>query len=109
MTPRVTLRKVLEDPELLGSVLAGPTWHAWRVILLAAMGEPLTKDERQTFTQFTGRKTAPSQRIDELWCCIGRRGGKSRAMAALAIYLAGLCDYQDKLCGSEADIKVPSR
>ena len=30
MKPRVTLRKVLEDPELLGSALAGPTWHAWR-------------------------------------------------------------------------------
>jgi hypothetical protein len=27
MTPRVTLRKALEDPELLGSALAGPTWH----------------------------------------------------------------------------------
>ena len=41
MTPRVTLRKALEDPELLGSALAGPTWHAWRSLLLAAMGEPL--------------------------------------------------------------------
>ncbi len=66
MTPRVTLRQALEDPGLLGSALAGPTWHAWRVILLAAMGEPLTKDELATFTKFTGRKTAPSKRIDEL-------------------------------------------
>ena len=41
MTPKVTLRKALEDPELLGSALAGPTWHAWRALLLAAMGEPL--------------------------------------------------------------------
>jgi hypothetical protein len=49
MTPRVTLRKALEDPELLGTVLAGPSWHAWRVILLAAMGEPLTKGELKTF------------------------------------------------------------
>ena len=58
MTPKVSLRKALEDPDLLGSALAGPTWHAWRVILLAAMGEPLTKDELKTFTKFTGRKTA---------------------------------------------------
>jgi hypothetical protein len=68
------------------------------------MGEPLTKDELKTFTQFTGRNTAPSQRIDELWCCIGRRGGKSRAMAALAIYLAGLCDYSDKLSPGERGV-----
>ena len=65
------------------------------------MGEPLTKDELKTFTQFTGREKPPSERVDELWCCIGRRGGKSRAMAALAIYLAGLCDYKDRLAAGE--------
>ena len=83
MKPRVTLRKALEDPELLGSALAGPTWHAWRGILLAAIGEPLTKDELKTFTTFTGRTTPTSQRVDELWCCVGRRGGKSRAKVLL--------------------------
>ena len=56
MKPRVTLRQALEDPALLGEVLGGPTWHAWRVILLAAMGEPLTKDELKTFTKFTTPK-----------------------------------------------------
>ena len=71
---------------------------------MAAMGEPLTKDELKTFTQFTGRKTPPSQRVDELWCCVGRRGGKSRAMAVLAVYLAGLCDYADKLSRGEKGV-----
>ena len=80
MKPRVTLRKALEDPELLGSALAGPTWHAWRSLLLAAMGEPLNPDVLKTFTRFTGRTVPPPQRVDELWCCVGRRGGKSRAM-----------------------------
>ena len=88
MKPRVTLRKALEDPELLGSALAGPTWHAWRSLLLAAMGEPLNPDELEVFTRFTGCTAPPPQRVDELWCCVGRRGGKSRAMAVLAIYLA---------------------
>ena len=45
MTPLVTLRQALEDPQLLGASLAGPTWHAWRSLLLAAMGEPLQPDE----------------------------------------------------------------
>jgi hypothetical protein len=44
MTPRVTLRKALEDPELLGGVLGGDSWHAWRALLLAAMGEELEPD-----------------------------------------------------------------
>ena len=45
MKPKVSLRKALEDPDLLGSALAGPTWHAWRSLLIAAMGEPLNKQE----------------------------------------------------------------
>ena len=104
MKPRVTLRQALEDEALLGSALAGPTWQAWRSVLLAAMGEPLNADELKTFTKFTGRKTPPSQRVDELWCCVGRRGGKSRAMAVLAVYLAGLCDYSDKLARGEKGV-----
>ena len=104
MTPKVSLRKALEDPALLGEVLGGNTWRAWRSILLAAMGEPLTPDELETFKQFTGRLTAPTERVDELWCCMGRRGGKSRAMAALAVYLAGLCDYGDKLSPGERGV-----
>jgi len=40
MTPTVTIRKALGDPALLGNVLAGDSWRAWRVLLIAAMGEP---------------------------------------------------------------------
>ena len=104
MTPRVTLRRALEDPELLGTALAGPSWHAWRSLLLAAMGEPLNPDELETFKRFTGRELAPERRVDELWCAVGRRGGKSRAMAVLAVYLAGLCDYRDQLARGERGI-----
>src|SRR5262245_66376509 len=104
MNPRVTLRNALDDPALLGGVLGGDTWHTWRSILLAAMGESLQSDELDAFKQFTGRTTPPPNRIDELWCCVGRRGGKSRAMAALAVYLAGLCDYSDKLSPGERGV-----
>ena len=42
----VSLRRALTDPGLLGSVLSGDTWRAWRTLLIAAMGEPLRDDER---------------------------------------------------------------
>jgi hypothetical protein len=84
----------LEDPELLGGVLGGDTWRPWRVILTAAMGEALSDDEIEIFTKFTGRKLPPKSRVDELWCAVGRRGGKSRAMAALAVYLAALNEHE---------------
>jgi hypothetical protein len=101
MLPKISLRKALEDPALLGAALGGDSWGSWRSILLAAMGEELKPDELATFKFFTGRETAPDRRVDELWCCVGRRGGKSRAMAALAVYLAGLCDYSDSLVRGE--------
>ena len=39
-----------------------------------------------------------------LWCVIGRRGGKSRAIAALLVYLATMIDYRE-LGLDEARIK----
>jgi hypothetical protein len=104
MTPKVSIRKALSDPALLGTALAGPSWEAWRVLLIAAMGEPLTPDECLIFENFTGRKVPPAERVDELWCIIGRRGGKSQTMAALAVYLAGLCDHRDKLSHGEQGV-----
>ena len=91
MKPKITLRKALNDPELLGSALGGDSWANWRAMLLAANGEPLEPAELSAFREFTGRTEPPQTRVDELWCAIGRRGGKSRAMAALAAYYAGFC------------------
>ena len=57
--------------------------------MIAAMGEALTDDERALFTQLTGREREPLQRVEEFVAVVGRRGGKSRAMATLACYIAG--------------------
>lgn len=93
MKPRTTMRKALTDMNLLGNVLADPSWAAWRVLLVAMMGEPLTDDERVTFTALTGRAKEPLQRVEEFCGVIGRRGGKSRAMATVASYIGGLCRH----------------
>jgi hypothetical protein len=93
MKPTVTLRKALTDPSLLGNVLTGESWLPWRMLMIAAMGEPLNDDERTIFTKLTGRECEPLQRVEELEAVVGRRGGKSRAMATLATYIAGLCQH----------------
>jgi hypothetical protein len=97
MTPFATMRRALSDRHLLGAVLGGDSWLAWRVLLIAAMGEALTDDERSIFAKLTGREREPGERVDELWCVIGRRGGKSRAIAALLVYLATMVDYRSQL------------
>ena len=89
----VSMRQALNDPALLGKALEGPSWRAWRVLLIAAMGEALTDEERLVFAKLTGRPREPLERVDELWGIVGRRGGKSRAVAVLVVYEAALVDH----------------
>src|SRR5690242_10858771 len=93
MKPTVTIRKALTDKKLLGAVLEGDSWSPWRALLIAAMGEALTDDERQVFTKLTGRDKEPLQCVEEFEAVVGRRGGKSRAMSTLATYIAALCKH----------------
>jgi hypothetical protein len=104
MTPQVSLRRALADPALLGGVLGGPSWLAWRTMLLASMSEKLETEELAVFCRLTGRAAPPPGRVEEFWGVIGRRGGKSTAMAALACYLGGLCDHRDVLSAGERGV-----
>jgi hypothetical protein len=95
MNPETTLRHALFDPNLLD--LGAPSWAAWRPLLLSIMGEPLLPDELELFRRLTGRTIAPERRVDEAWIVAGRRAGKTRTMAALATYIAGLCSHHHHL------------
>jgi hypothetical protein len=101
MRPIITIREALTDPKLLGAILPGDSWLPWRVLLIATMGEALTDDERVIFERLTGRKHEPGQRVAEFWGTIGRRGGKTRAGAVLAVYIAALCDHSENLAIGE--------
>jgi hypothetical protein len=105
MRPKLSLRRAVDDPKLLGSVLGGESWATWRVVLLASMGEELTDTELAIFKQVTGgRAEPPSSRVEEALYLVGRRGGKDRAAAVLAAYLAALCDHSDALSPGERGV-----
>jgi hypothetical protein len=93
MIPRISLRKALNDSNLLGNVLVEDSWRAWRILLVAAMGEPLFTAEREDFRVLTGRAQEPGTRVEELIAVVGRRGGKTRGISVLATYLGGLCEH----------------
>jgi hypothetical protein len=57
MKAKISLRKAIADPQLLAGALAGESWSAWRILLIAAMGEELTDAERATFAKLTGPRT----------------------------------------------------
>src|SRR5688572_24387660 len=104
--PTVSMRQALDDPQLLGRTLDGDTWSAWRILLIAAMGERLTVEERKVFKELTGRHREPRKRVDELVAVVGRRGGKSRALSVFASYLATLVDHKHVLSPGERGVAL---
>ena len=54
------------------SLLGAPSFAVMRTLLIAALGEELTVDERRHFTSVTGRDHEPRDPVDELWIVAGR-------------------------------------
>jgi hypothetical protein len=97
MKKLVTMREALRDRHLLGDALPGDSWSAWRTLLIAACGEPLTDAERVTFKALTGRDRESGEMVETLLVVAGRRSGKTKAMGTLSVYFATLCDWSGDL------------
>jgi hypothetical protein len=96
----MTILDALADPAIFGSAFApaGP-WAPWRTALSAAFALPLP--DLALYCAATGRSAAPTAPAREAWFCVGRRGGKSRIAALVAVYLAALRDYRRCLSAGE--------
>ena len=103
MMPAIPIAEALVDPNLLGSALGdGTSWQTWRTVLKAAFAEVLDVEERALFALVAGGRALPSRRVRELWCGpIGRRSGKSRMAAAVAVHVALLTDHSKGLVPGE--------
>ncbi len=89
MARAIAIDRALLDQRLLGAALgASATWTTWITVLRAAFGLPLDTEQQQVFEAIAGGRKTPSKRVRELWAIVGRRGGKSRIAAALAVFLA---------------------
>jgi hypothetical protein len=104
--PATSIREALRDPQLLGGVLQGESWTAWKTLLIAANGERLTASERALFQQLTQREREPLKRVEELAAIVGRRGGKSRAISVLAAYRASLVSHPSLVPGERGVLIV---
>jgi hypothetical protein len=93
----------MHDPALFGPWFADrASWRAWEVFLAVLFGLPLDGEDAATiYAQHTGRSTPPTTPAREAWVIVGRRGGKSRIAALVALYLACFRDYADKLAPGE--------
>jgi hypothetical protein len=98
----VTLLDAIRDPALFGPFFRDrDSWHAWEAFLTGLLGLPLTDAQAAIFRQHTGRTRAPSSAAREAWLIVGRRGGKSRIAALVAVFLACFRDYSGILAPGE--------
>ena len=61
----VTMREALADPGYFGTLLSGESWQAWRVLLIAIVGEELTDEERPIFKALTDRDSEPLEPVED--------------------------------------------
>jgi hypothetical protein len=90
-----TIDRCLRNKRLLGAALGDAgSWSTWLAVLRAAFGLPLDADQQQLFASVAGGRAPPTKRVRELWALIGRKGGKSRMAAAIAVYCACFIKYR---------------
>src|SRR5690349_21785104 len=90
-------------PQLFGRWFRNPaSWRAWRVFLSALFALPITDaDDLALYRRCTGRDETPTQRVEEAWLVVGRRGGKSLTLALIGCFLSAFVDWSPYLVPGE--------
>ncbi len=91
----------LDDPALFAPHFRGDTWSAWRAFLAALFALTLDDAQLAFYRHHTGRAEVPDAPFREAALICGRRGGKSRILALIAVFLATVPDYSDHLAPGE--------
>jgi hypothetical protein len=105
--PPITILEAMVDPNLFGPWFARLSWTAWRPCLAGIFGLRMSEAMLEIFQRHTLRQTPPDTPAREAWLVVGRRGGKSRIAALVAVFLACLREYAAILApGERATIMV---
>jgi hypothetical protein len=96
-----TILQAMDHPQLFGPFFRGGTWGPWRAFLGALFALPMDDADLVLFRQHTGRTAPPLAPFREAALVVGRRGGKSRVLALVAVYLACFKDYAPHLAPGE--------
>jgi len=101
MTFSASILDVMDNEALFKPFFKGNTWKPWRAVLAAIFGLDMDKEALELFRHHTGRTTPPVAPFNEVALVIGRRGGKSRILALIAVYLACFRNYDEFLAPGE--------
>jgi hypothetical protein len=83
-------------PRLFQAWFPEPSWDTWRTVVKGAFALPLSPAEHERFREVAGGRAPPQKPVRELWCQVGRRGGKD-AVASSIVTAAALVDYRPQL------------
>jgi hypothetical protein len=90
----LTISRAISDPKVFGPFFRGESWAAWHAFFAALFALPMTDEQLAIYRKHTGRTVPPTQPSHEAWLVIGRRGGKSFALATVAVFLASFFDWK---------------
>jgi hypothetical protein len=85
----------------------GDSWKAWHAFLAAVFAVPMNDEMMSICRKHTGRSDLGSvagQLFREVFCIVGRRGGKTIVAALIGTYLAVFRDYSEVLGPGEVGI-----
>ncbi|MCA1457755.1 hypothetical protein I6F35_32000 [Bradyrhizobium sp. BRP22] len=105
---RLTLLDAVHDPQIFLPSFSDPDdWEAWWAFVAAIFAYDMTPEQLALFEKCTGRKVPPAQQVKEAWLVVGRRGGKSRILALIAVWLASFFNYKPFIArGQRAVVQV---
>ena len=104
MSKPLTILDLMLDRAVFGGFFHVASWSAWRAFLAAVFGLNASPTEATVIRRCTGRQTLPTTPAREVFCIVGRRGGKSRIAALVALYLACFRDYRQVLAPGERGV-----
>jgi hypothetical protein len=99
-----TILRAMDHRQLFAQHFTGPTWDRWRVFLKALFALPMTDAEQVIYQHHTQRQKLPTAPFREAWVVAGRRAGKSRIAALVAVFLAACKDYAHCLAPGETAV-----
>ena len=97
----MTLLEALRDPNLFQPFFKRSSWRKWLTFLAALFAEKPLDDDLEVYRACTQRTAWPTSAFTEAALIVGRRGGKSRILALIAVYLACFRDYSPYLAPGE--------
>ena len=93
--------EALAHPDIFGPLFEGPSWDAHRALLAAMFALPMTPPQLALYQACTGRTEPPTEQAREAWLLCGRRSGKSKILAMIALYCAFFKNWSRYLSAGE--------